>query len=199
MAGRYLMQQVLGDDWNRLAPVIRAHYAITPGSDAWIEVRGEMHIEFPRILTPMIKLIYWCGGLVDRAGREIRVSVLKSAQSGRDELFWRRNFVYPDGERRQFRSNMRLLRANELVEFINGFVGLRLSMSVENGDLIYRSNGHVLQIGSWCLVLPEWLVLGQATITEHALSDTHFELDFRILHPVWGETFRYGGIFDLAT
>lgn len=77
----------------------------------------------------------------------------------------------------------------------SGRFALRLLLSVENGDLIYRSNGHFWQCGNWVLNIPDYLLLGTASISEHALSDEEFYLDFTIQHPWWGETYSYRGSF----
>jgi hypothetical protein len=38
-------------------------------------------------------------------------------------------------------------------------------------------------------------LLGSATISEHAVLEDEFYLDFTITHPLWGETYRYRGRF----
>jgi hypothetical protein len=45
------------------------------------------------------------------------------------------------------------------------------------------------------LSLPEWLFLGHTTIIERAVSDSEFEMDFRLTHPILGRIYRYAGRF----
>ena len=40
----------------------------------------------------------------------------------------------------------------------------------------------------------EW-VLGHTSIVESALSEYDFAMDFRLTHPIFGQVFRYAGIF----
>jgi hypothetical protein len=54
----------------------------------------------------------------------------------------------------------------------------------------------VAKLGRWLLPIPEWLVLGHTTIVEQAVDDTHFEMDFRLTHPWFGQVFRYAGTFE---
>ena len=71
------------------------------------------------------------------------------------------------------------------------YFGLRLRVTVEAGCLVYRSQGH----GLFRPPIADALFLGRATIIEKAISENEFELDFRIQHSLFGETYRYGGIF----
>jgi len=82
-----------------------------------------------------------------------------------------------------------------LIEIIGFGFGLRLQVSVENGDLIYLGKGHFWQCGSYRLNIPDWLLLGTATISEHAVSEDEFYLDFAIRHPLWGVSYYYRGNF----
>lgn len=68
------------------------------------------------------------------------------------------------------------------------------------GDkLHYRGVRFVAKIGAVTIPIPEWLTLGHATIFEEALDDTHFAMDFRLTHPLFGQLFRYSGTFEAAT
>ena len=57
----------------------------------------------------------------------------------------------------------------------------------------------VAKLGPLTIPIPEWLTLGHATIVEEALDDTHFAMDFRLTHPLFGQLFRYSGTFEAAT
>jgi hypothetical protein len=185
------MQQVLGADWDNLPPVIQRHYDISDGQSSDIE--GQMHIDYPSWLFPLIWLIHLFGGLVLWRGTAVQTRVHKTACGS--HLHWQRFMRYPDDKTDYFGSEMRLVAENELIEMIGFGFGLRLIVEVKNGDLCYRSNGHFWQCGKFVLTIPDWLLLGTATISEHALSTEEFYLDFTIQHPWWGETYSYRGSF----
>jgi hypothetical protein len=86
---------------------------------------------------------------------------------------------------------------HELIESVGMGFGIRLKLSVEQGKLVYQSRGHLLQLGPLTLPIPDSLLLGHALITEQALSEDTFLLDFQIVHPLWGKTYYYGGIFEV--
>ncbi len=112
-------------------------------------------------------------------------------------LFWKRTIQAQNGKSTVFASRMEYQKGNELIEFVGGGFGLYLKLTVENGKLVYRSNGHLWQIGKVRIPIPDVLFLGHATITETAMTENQFELDFKIIHPLFGETYHYGGEFQL--
>ncbi len=191
-----LLQNVLKTDWNRLPPVIRQHYDITSGTRSC--VRGKMEIGYPNYLRPLIILIHLCGGLIAQRGRQVDTQVIKTVDPKKDQLCWERIMHYPDRRLDRFQSRMAFLQDHELVEWVRFGFGLRLKLSVDHGELIYRSNGHIWQWGKFCLTFPDWLLLGSATIVEKAISDRQFSLDFEIRHPLWDVSYYYRGTFEIC-
>lgn len=188
-----LLQKALGEDWNKLPPVIQRHYSVPRNSNTCL--KGKMEIGFPNLLLPLISLIHLCGGLVSRRGKDIHTQVEKTISPDNTELIWRRTLIYPDNKKDYFYSSMVYLKDHELIETVRFGFGLRLKVSVEKGNLVYRSNGHIWQCGDLRLTFPDWLVLGVATIIETPISDQQFELDFSIKHAVWGKSYWYSGVF----
>ena len=187
-----LMQHVLGADWATLPPVIRRHYEIEPGQSSCLE--GAMTINYPSFMLPVVGLIHCFGGLVYRRGPEVATRVEKTTCAD-GKLSWHRTMTYPDGKIEHFRSQMAFVAEHEIVETIGYGFGIRLHVCAENGDLVYRSQGHIWQFGGLRLTLPDVLLLGKARISEHALSEDEFYLDFTMRHPLWGETYSYRGRF----
>ena len=64
-----------------------------------------------------------------------------------------------------------------------------------NGKLHYTGRYFVAKLGPVKLPIPEWLLLGHTTITETALDDDRFAMDFRLIHPLFGQIYRYAGTF----
>ncbi len=189
----FLIQQALGSDWQTLPRVIQQHYEVKDDQSSCLE--GAMTIAYPNLMLPVIWLIHLFGGLVFRRGSDIHTHVEKTASAAGSLLHWQRTMTYRDGKSDYFRSRMRYLSEHELIETIRFGFGLRLTIEANNGNLIYRSNGHFWQCGHIQLTIPDWLLLGSATISEHALSEDEFYLDFTVKHPLWGETYSYRGNF----
>jgi hypothetical protein len=62
-------------------------------------------------------------------------------------------------------------------------------------QLHYSGVRFVARVGRWVLHIPQWCALGHTIIVERALDDHHFAMDFRMVHPVFGQVFRYCGTF----
>lgn len=189
------MHQVLGEDWHDLPAVIRSHYDIAEPGKSTI-VTGSMTIDYPCWLSPVLKLMRLCNALVDLKGGPMVVQVRKWQDPDASALCWRRHIQSGDGRQQLFPSRMVRQQGNELIEYVGMGFGIRLKVSVEDGRLVYRSNGHLLKLGPVVLPIPDSLLLGHAVIREEALSEDSFLLHFEIVHPLWGKTYSYGGIFN---
>lgn len=184
-----LMQNALGADWDKLPPALQAHYRFGKTID-----NGFMDIEYPRFMQPYLSVLHLMGALIDRGGRQVPTVVEKTVVEERQ--YWRRTITYPDGKVVHFNSFWVFAGGNQMIEFVNPVLGLQMSVHVEDGKLHYEGVRFVAKLGRWLLPIPEWLVLGHTTITEHAIDDTHFAMDFRLTHPLFGQLFRYSGTFQ---
>lgn len=186
---RSLMQCALGEDWHKLPRALQMHYRFGNTTD-----NGHMDIEYPWFMQPYLSTLRILGALIDRSGRRVSTIVEKSVVDGRQ--YWRRTITYPDGKVVYFNSFWVSAGGNHVIEFVNPVLGLQMSVHVEDGALHYRGVRFVAKLGRRLLPIPEWLVLGHTTIVEHAVDETHFAMDFRLTHPLFGQVFRYAGEFE---
>lgn len=184
-----LMQSLLGQGWAQLPPALQAHYRYGRSID-----RGQMAVEFPRFMAPVLWLLRRLGALVHRAHPQVHTLVEKHLL--RETQDWRRTLTYPDGRRIHF--NSRWVRGGEdsLIEFVNPWLGLHMRVWVEEGRMRYRGLRFVLKLGRHLITLPESL-LGHTEIVEWGVDARHFAMDFRLTHPLLGQVFRYGGAFEV--
>lgn len=187
-----LMQQALGADWDKLPPALQAHYRFGTTTDT-----GSMDIEYPRFMQPVWSILRLLGALVDRQGKSVTTIVEKRVVGERQ--IWRRTITYPDGQIVRFDSFWVAAGNAEVIEFVNPVLGLQMAPYVVGEKLHYRGVRFVAKLGPVSIPIPEWLVLGHATIIEEALDDTHFAMDFRLTHPLFGQLFRYSGKFEAAS
>jgi Domain of unknown function (DUF4166) len=183
-----LMQQALGDAWDQLPPALQSHYL--PGKTLDV---GHLDVEYPAYMQPALFVLSRLGALVRRRGKAVQTSVGKSVVDKR--LHWHRTLRYSDGQTLHFNSVWELGPNGHVVEFVNSWLGLQMHPYVVGRQLHYRGVRFVARVGHWVLHIPEWLLLGHTTIEERALDDHHFAMDFRIVHPVLGQLFRYSGTF----
>ncbi|MBS4095365.1 MAG: DUF4166 domain-containing protein [Sulfuricella sp.] len=184
-----VMQRALGPAWNELPAALRAHYQYAENVD-----EGLLDIDYPRHLHPVMNVLHALGALVNRRGRNVPTRVEK--HMGGTMQFWSRTLRFPDGKTVLFNSRWVHDRDSRLIEYVNPFLGLRMKVWIEAGTLHYESVDYVLQLGGWRLSLPEWLLLGKAHITEAALDERKFAMDFYLHHPLFGRIFSYAGQFE---
>lgn len=174
-----LMQTALGADWDKLPPALQAHHRFGTTRDC-----DHLDIAYPRLMQPCLSVLRVVGALLDRGGRHASTVVDKSVAG--DRQHWRRTITYPDGKVLCFNSFGVAAGGNQVIEFVNPVLGLQMAAHVEEGRLLCRGVRFVVKLGPLLLPIPEWLVLGRTSIVEGAVDETHFVMDFRLTHPLFG-------------
>ncbi len=187
-----IMRAALGSEWKRLPTALRAHYQSAANRDI-----GVLDVEYPRGMQPYLQVLRLFGVLVNRRGRNIPTIVEKHVEGGIQH--WRRALQFPDGKEIVFDSRWLHEGGRRIVEYVGPMLGLCMEPRVEGEALVYEGRCFVVKLGRLRLRLPEWLVLGHTTIVERALDETHFTMDFRLRHPLFGELYRYSGTFTTQT
>jgi hypothetical protein len=188
MSKKSLMQQALGKQWDELPPSLQAHYKNRENIDI-----GKLDIEYPRFMQPYLSFLRLLGALVNQRGKKLPTTVEKWMDN--DIQQWKRSIQFPDGKTIFFKSHWDYIGANELIEYVNGFIGLRMRVEVKEQQLHYHGVSYVIKLGHFLLPIPEWVILGHTTIVETALNENEFAMDFRLRHPLFGQLFRYTGTF----
>ncbi|MEW6446170.1 MAG: DUF4166 domain-containing protein [Pseudomonadota bacterium] len=191
MNRKSLMEKALGEQWNELPPALKAHHRHEDNTDT-----GGLTIEYPAWMTPYLHLAHAFGALINRRGTALPTTVEKRLHG--DTQHWSRTTHFPDGREARFNSRWLHAGGNELIEYVNHFIGLRMSVHVMDGRLHFKGKHILINLGGLRLPIPESLILGHTTIIETALDDEHFEMDFRLTHPLFGQIYRYSGIFRVS-
>jgi hypothetical protein len=82
---------------------------------------------------------------------------------------------------------------------MRGGLGWR-SRYLAHGDHVALEHvGYYWKVGRWLLPMPmlTWF-LGRGAAEEEALSDNTFKMWMTVTHPLFGEAYRYEGIFEIA-
>nr|CAA6814472.1 MAG: Unknown protein [uncultured Thiotrichaceae bacterium] len=188
-----LMQQALGEQWQQLPEGLQRHYA--NDAHGQNDERGVLTIKYPKWMQWPLNGFRLMGALLNQQGERVPTTVVR--RMGKGVQHWQRMVSYDNGRQVEFSSSVVYAGGNELIEYTNALLGLRMQVAVDNGQLRYESHGYVLKLGKLTLGIPEWLALGHASIVESALSDHSFAMDFRLVHPLFGEIFSYAGEFEV--
>jgi Domain of unknown function (DUF4166) len=183
-----LMQKALSEQWHQLPPALQAHYQHQTNTDV-----GNLSIEYPSHMQPYLSLLHAMGALINRRGKNIATTVEKHTQGHIQH--WKRSIFFSNNDIVYFKSFWVHDKNNELIEYVNAFIGLIMAVHVKNNQLHYEGRNFVIKLGKFLIPIPEWLILGHTTITETALNENEFEMDFRLKHPIFGEIYRYSGRF----
>lgn len=186
-----LVQQTLGADWEQLPPALQAHYRFGAAT-----ATGLLDVSYPRFMQPLLNVLRVFGILINRRGQNIQTTVEKRMLDQRQ--IWQRTLTCPDGKAVRFNSFWIHAGPGQIIEFVNPVLGLQMSLRVADGQLHYHGMRFIVKLGPLRLPIPQWLLLGRATIVEQAIDARHFVMDFRLTHPLLGETFRYSGTFTSA-
>ena len=184
-----LMQQALGPQWENLPSALQKHYQADRHTD-----RGTLAIEYPGFMQVPLNLLHRIGALLHRRAQDVPTTVEKWMDGHTQH--WQRTISFSDGRNIHFKSHWQHAGGNELIEYVNPFLGLRMAVRVDEDKLHYTGRSFVIRLGPVKLPLPECL-LGHTTITETALDDGRFAMDFRLRHPLFGQIYRYAGTFHV--
>ncbi len=196
-----LLAHALGDDWQSVAPMVRAHYGLHPDSNEQLELNGVMSVYYPRPAILLLGFARLLGGLVLLREDNVPVKVENSSVPGKLAMFWHRRFFVPSKKNPViFRSRMEYAGGQEVVEYIGTnewlSVGIKMNITQVEGVIHFNSTGYLLKIGPIQVPIPGHMLLGRASIFEKALDDCTISMGFSIKHPLWGEIYTYSGTFS---
>jgi len=193
-----IIQIALGDQWEKLPEALKNHYREDSKGENYAE--GWLDIDYPWFMQWPLTFLGLFGVLVNRRGKKLSTKVKKKMDHGKQ--YWHREITLPNNKIKAFKSQLMSNGGNEVIEYTNAFLGMKMVPFVENDMLRYESKGYVLKLGRIKLPISEWLALGHASIIEQQVDpdDKHtFKMDFRLKHPLFGEIFSYKGQFRTKT
>ncbi len=184
-----IVQKMLGDDsWEQLPKILQDHHQYA----ATMEV-GSLEIKYPKYMQPILTGLRLIGVLINKQAKNTETTVKKWIEN--DVLSWQRTIKFKDNKIVKFNSTWVYVDSNEIIEYVNRFLGLKMQARVENKKLIFEGKSYVLRFGGFNLSVPEWLLLGHTIIEEKEVDSEHYAMDFCLIHPLFGETFKYAGKF----
>lgn len=196
-----VIKKALGEHWDKLSDIVKQHYDITPGKPSSMVINGIMDEVYH---SPVAKLFLLpgriFGALVPYKGINIPTEVKNwTTTENKAAMFWYRTLTFPNKAPVIFRSRMEYIKEDEIIEYVRFGMGIRMAMSEKDGALVFKSIGYVWKIGGIRIPIPTWAILGDAEIIEKAMSDNRFYIDFNMIHPLFGKTFSYSGIYSIAS
>jgi hypothetical protein len=185
------------------------------GEAAWAELPDAVRARFdaashatPRTFPGAMQVrMNWLGWLFAQACRAVgsplahraadavpvRVLVRREPTGG---VAWERIYAYPGQAPLSIVSMKLAAEDGGLLEVTRGGIGMRLTLSVEVGALVFRSTAYFWRIGPWLAPLPHLLTPGRCTVVHRDLGGGRFHFSLRFDHPLAGETIVNAGDFQ---
>jgi hypothetical protein len=137
-----------------------------------------------RILTFLARAIGSPLPLTDGATGPALVAIVEDDRLGGQS--WIRIYARPGRLPQTIHSAKRFSGPTGLEEYIGHGIGMALSVSVEDGALIFRSSHYFLEIGAWRWRLPCALAPGSMQVTHREEGGGAFSFRLELRHPLLG-------------
>lgn len=194
-----IVKSALGDQWQQLPEILQDNFNLQPGRDGFIRLSGTMYeIWHSRIASVFVCLGRLVGALVPYQGRNIPIEIeMRTYADDPQYMHWRRVHQFPGHPNVRFQTRMAYVEGRRIVEQVRLGLGICMEVSLEAGELKFRSPCYLWNLRVLKLHIPCWLLLGYGQITERQVSDDTFEMFFELNHPWFGQMYRYNGIFRI--
>lgn len=108
---------------------------------------------------------------------------------------WSRMYVRADGFPQVIHSAKRFTGPTGLEEHVGGGVGMALTVTAEDGALVFRSAFYFATLAGLRLRLARWMEPGALTITHRDLGEGRFAFTLALDHPLFGRLLGQDAIF----
>ena len=191
-----LLQRLLGGDWYRLHPSVRARFAYEPAQPVLYEgVMETVHCSRAGWLFAQLTRLIG-NPLTAQRGRDIPMQVLLTKREG-GGVWWRRTYGF--GRPVTVTSAKRENAMGQLCEYVGMGFGMRLRVQAKDGALHFISERYFWEISGRQIPLPHWLSPGQTHVSHTDLGGGDFRFTISMDHRQLGRTFYQTGIFREAT
>jgi hypothetical protein len=208
---------VVHDDAADAAPLADLRFRALLGDDDWAKLPPAVRSRFSKRLADGNTVIYvgqvleiWMsrtGWLIAQAARLIDaplptacdVNVPSVVTVTEDKAYggqiWTRLYARKRGFPQIIHSSKRFAGPSGLEEYVGFVIGMTLTIHVEDGVLVFRSNNYFLKLAQWRLRVPGWASPGALSVRHAELGDGRFLFTLELTHPRLGLLIRQSAAF----
>jgi hypothetical protein len=193
------IQKIVGDQTQLIPNILQQRYSNRTYSKEIILLNGEMNITISKsfnILSPLFRL---AGALVPYPAEKIPVLVELVSNENSDMILMCRTLYYSDKTPYHFRSRIMHIKDNIVIELMRFGFGSKLIYNVDKDKIIMNYGGYVLRLGKWLIPIPLSYLIGKFEAYEQAISEDTFNMEVKLVHPIFGKIFQYDGYFKITT
>lgn len=187
------IEQALGEkQWQELNPDIKNRFTNRSSSRSlrYIGVVKRVYCSITgKLIARLLKPLEL---LPDRCARDVAFDFL--IQRNKNGLLKQRRYYLEDTVPFTFRS---VFSSQPIIheEFKAG-LGMKLKLSVKNGNLIFRDDDYFWRFKNWRIPIPAWLSIGRFELVHRNIDRERFAVSIRIAHPLLGVLFYQHGEFQ---
>ncbi|MDR7048173.1 hypothetical protein J2X54_000608 [Duganella sp. 3397] len=197
-----LFKKILGPQWRLLHPDIQARFDKNPLPGKPLRYQGRLSeltcSRLGRVLgylsMPFIK-----GALMPYTDADFPVDIEVYSKPNCASIFKQR--IYRLNRRRpvMFTSFMAESEKGEVLEYVGMGLGMKLLLSIREGNLHFESDGYFWDVLGIRIPLPGLITPGKTYLCHRNNSANQFDIRIEIRHPLFGTTFTQAGVFREVT
>ena len=188
------LKVLMGGDWYRLHPSVKARFAHEPLPGRDVVYAGTMEKIHCSNAGRLFALATWLIGspLTPNRGRDVPVEVRLAKRQG-GGVWWRRTYGF--AKPCLVTSAKREDAQGRLCEYVGMGFGMRLRVHARDGDLHFISERYFWEVMGVQVPLPHWLSPGRTHVTHADLGGGLFRFTIAMDHAWLGRTFYQTGCF----
>ena len=175
-------------DWAALSPSIRRRFTQRLAGGNTIVYSGEV------VETQLSRAGWWLAQALRVIGSPLPLStdarvpsvVTVTEDMAKGGQVWTRLYARRSGFPQIIHSAKRFAGPTGLEEYVGYGIGVALTVHVDDGALVFRSDGYLLHVLGWRVRLPRWLTPGKLSVTHAELSEGEFSYTLELTHPRFG-------------
>jgi hypothetical protein len=188
-----IFADIFAEQWERLPPALKAHYANRPFSNDRVTVIGILTIRMGpllRLFSPLLKL---CKMLTPWEGVDVPCTVEFHSEPDSRAFIFERRFEFPGRPPYVFRSKMVMQRPNEVIEYMANGIGWRCAYHYGKDKVLLQHRGYVWRIFGVDVPVSGIgeLLLGHGGAYEQATGDDSFRMCMTLSGGLLGRLTEY--------
>lgn len=197
-----LFKKILGPQWQLLHPDIQARFDKNPLPGQPLRYQGRLsELRCSRLgrVLGYLSMPFIDGALMPYNDADFPVDIEVYSKVGSAAIFKQRIYRLNRRQPVQFTSFMAESEQGEVLEYVGMGLGMKLLLSVRDGNLHFESDGYFWDVLGVRLPLPGLLTPGKTYLCHRNNSANQFDIRIEIRHALFGTTFTQAGVFREVT
>jgi len=197
-----LFKKILGPQWQLLHADIQARFDKNPLPGQPLRYQGRLSelrcSQLGRVLG-YLSMPFIDGALIPYHDADFPVDIEVYSKVGSAAIFKQRIYRLNRRKPVMFTSFMAESEKGEVLEYVGMGLGMKLQLSVRDGNLHFESDGYFWDVLGVRIPLPGLLTPGKTYLCHRNNSANQFDIRIEIRHALFGTTFTQAGVFREVT